>query len=1229
MEQVCENWLTHIVNHTGHWGGSREPSVVGVQDIVVDGTLVGRNYNISPHGHVVVSILKEMAPIRAFSDESNLDIRAGGGMALLLKESLHQAVRYFTETHGRPDRMAPRDDTLPGQSHRGQWDRLLEGGARSLPDEMRWPLLMTAWHQKPPYNKYCPVGDEGCVTCELYGYEDPTLPRTYVGCVATAVAQVMNYYQWPLQGVGGHGYSWPGDTSCDSITPELYLEADFSDPYDWASMPDSLTAQSPQWEEDAVAGLCYEIGVAFEMDYGVCASSAYLEDARTIMPQFFDYADSMVKVRRVGHTDLEWWTLIRDEVEQGRPMLYNTRMNYLWHALVVDGWSIIDGTRYIHANYGWEYGYNGWFGDGWSGADSLHHSAVPDSDYVICNVMPETPDWGEWYVMPDETGDFPTIQDAIDESTYGWTIWLADGRFTGEGNRGIRYEGKSITIRSASGNSQNCIVDCEDAGYGFVFDSHETPRAVLEGVSVVNSWGGAVILESSPTIRNCIFASNDVGIGIVDGHALLTNCTIYGNSAEGLLFNSPWMSEISNCILWGNGTGTESDQINGLSQSSLISYNCIQGWSGVLGGTGNFGLDPEFCYPDTGNFEIHSESPCVAGNHPDGDDCGLIGACPVGCASPDGFALKQELPGLHWGEAKWGDFDGDDDLDLALCGALSGSWDGTVRTYENQAGTLVERQTLDGVYGRGSDHLAWGDYDADGDLDLAIAGIAYYDAVPDTADQIARVYENDGNGNLTWDTANVLQGLVHASVAWGDYDSDGDLDLALTGWDYGAPTGEYLVGTLYRNDPLGLLAPDTTVSLTGLVGGSGDWGDWDGDGDVDLLTTGAGGNTGTIFYKNDPVGTLTADGDHGLPGVYWSDAAFGDYDGDGDLDLALTGLTDHPESSLARIYENDGAGEFSEVFDLIEFPYASDTFTSSCAWGDYDNDGDLDIVFCGCAEDTSSGSSREYLKVCEYTGSGFVEQDFYFQGIDYGTYDGSLSWADVDRDGRLDLFVTGAGVPPHAKLYDKIGGFPNSAPSSPTDIFVGLSPSGLHFTWNAAVDSETPTSGHYYCLRIGTTPGANNILSGTYGTPLMGNVGQGTEVVVDIPAAGYHWGVRAIDSGFMVSEWSSDVVPTSVAPGGLDVVPMRFALEPNAPNPFSPETSIRYAIPTTGNVTLVVYSVTGRVVRRLVDTRQTPGEYVVKWNGRDEAGRSVASGVYFYRLEGSGFDDTRKMTLLR
>ncbi|MCX6879951.1 MAG: FG-GAP-like repeat-containing protein, partial [Verrucomicrobia bacterium] len=186
---------------------------------------------------------------------------------------------------------------------------------------------------------------------------------------------------------------------------------------------------------------------------------------------------------------------------------------------------------------------------------------------------------------------------------------------------------------------------------------------------------------------------------------------------------------------------------------------------------------------------------------------------------------------------------------------------------------------------------AWGDYDNDGDLDLFLAG---YDAGA-TPKASARIYRNHGDGTFT----DLNAGLPNVEFgAWGDYDRDGDLDLVVSGLVYETNTR---VTEIYRNDNgsfVSLNAGLTPVEYAELA-----WGDYDNDGDLDLVVAGddATGVPRTTLYRND--GGVFVNANAGLLGVDSAGLAWGDYDNDGDLDLALSGYTG-PGASHARLYRN-------------------------------------------------------------------------------------------------------------------------------------------------------------------------------------------------------------------------------------------------------------------------------------------------------------------------------------
>ena len=203
-----------------------------------------------------------------------------------------------------------------------------------------YPRLTTRWSQSGPYNAQCPkIG--------IY--------RTITGCVATAMAQIMNYHQWPKQTSKTiEGYS---TTYCN--VPTIGITT-----IDWENMLDSYTyGNTPNFSEansNAVSTLMLLCGASVKMDYRFEASAASLPDAKNALVEYFDYDDSTIRyLERSKYNDEEWTQLIYDEIKSKRPVLYagNPEESDAGHAFVIDGY---DTDDYFHVNWGWSSG-NGYF----------------------------------------------------------------------------------------------------------------------------------------------------------------------------------------------------------------------------------------------------------------------------------------------------------------------------------------------------------------------------------------------------------------------------------------------------------------------------------------------------------------------------------------------------------------------------------------------------------------------------------------------------------------------------------------------------------------------------------------------------------------------------------------------------------------------------------------------------------------------------------------------------
>jgi hypothetical protein len=381
--QVCENWLAQIIYQQGHWAGETNPEIILVDEIEAGGILLARCYHISPEGFVIVPALKEMSPVKAYSDRSRLDEKQAEGFLSLIEEMLYSRMDLYRDLFGSLDASQPDSgQALFGRSQRQAWDRFTQNGEGFAAELDRdngrllteaGPLLTTSWHQYSLYNSFCPWGDGA---------------RCKVGCVATAVAQVMNFWQWPDSGVGSHSYYWEGDFSCGGSTEGDTLEADFSDLYDWANMPDSCDNGCSPEDTAALAELNYEVGVALENIYGACGTGAYAYMVPDVIRDYFGYDELLEYHQRHYYSAEEWFSMIKTEINWSRPILYYIHS----HAIVCDGYREQTDQFEYHMNYGWGNQFTAWYV-----LDSLYcYWIPPDSicpamyDAMITHVKPIT-----------------------------------------------------------------------------------------------------------------------------------------------------------------------------------------------------------------------------------------------------------------------------------------------------------------------------------------------------------------------------------------------------------------------------------------------------------------------------------------------------------------------------------------------------------------------------------------------------------------------------------------------------------------------------------------------------------------------------------------------------------------------------------------------------------------------------------------------------------------------
>ncbi len=330
-------------------------------------------------------------------------------------------------------------------------------------------------------------------------------------------------------------------------------------------------------------------------------------------------------------------------------------------------------------------------------------------------------------------------------------------------------------------------------------------------------------------------------------------------------------------------------------------------------------------------------------------------------------------PGSTWGCA-WGDYDGDGYADLLV---VNGALDLASYLYRNNRDGTFSRVladnpiVLDEVDGSGG---VWADYDNDGDLDLLVTAWAQPNAL----------YVNQGSGAFARTTEGQIATDADSSAgcSWGDYDADGWLDLIVGN---GANQANALYHSLrdgaFERVRSGPIVEDLLIH-NGVA-----WGDCSNDGLPDLFVPNWEGQDSLFINEGSGQFHKVANAHPALLPLRTGWCAWGDYDNDGWLDLHVgVGMGSEQQSNV--LYHNTGGGYFEAVTGL---PSA----IGAPAWGDYDNDGYLDLmVVCSGRQGYLFRNNRDgtFERISESPG-------------DAAGAGQSCAWADYDNDGFLDLFV--------------------------------------------------------------------------------------------------------------------------------------------------------------------------------------------------------------------------------
>lgn len=282
-------------------------------------------FKINDKGFIIVSADDRVSPILAYSLENNF-----------ITENIPTNISFVLNVYKENIANTIKNNILPTQKVISEWSELSKKNYSNRTNSANSnfsttqavnPLIQTHWAQSPFYNDLCPGG-------------------SVTGCVATSMAQVMKYWDYPTQGTGSHSYSHPTYGT---------LTADFGNTtYNWFDMPNEV--YSPN---NSVATLMNHCGVSVDMNYSPSESGASVFTATNSLKTYFNYDISTQFIMKSNYTDTSWLFTIENELNAGRPVIYAGYSGSLaGHAWICDGY---DSNDYLHFNWGWGGSSDGYF----------------------------------------------------------------------------------------------------------------------------------------------------------------------------------------------------------------------------------------------------------------------------------------------------------------------------------------------------------------------------------------------------------------------------------------------------------------------------------------------------------------------------------------------------------------------------------------------------------------------------------------------------------------------------------------------------------------------------------------------------------------------------------------------------------------------------------------------------------------------------------------------------
>ncbi|MHA1821416.1 MAG: C10 family peptidase, partial [Promethearchaeota archaeon] len=362
---IAENWLNYINLLPLTDKIDSFYSIKGIEIIYYKNLPLCYLYHLYPKGHILVPAYKELVPIKSFSVVSDFNNMSEGYETMVLN-ILRGELDFLIKNKKQKEKIKILEEVI--KENRNRWEFLKEltnirminatteimnrkgkinrfifiTNRGVILQSVEAPgLLESDWDQRHPFNSKCPL---------LNGQ------RCLVGCVATAMAQIMRYHEWPIFGEGNVKYWWPRG--------EQYIEADFEDYYYYHLMPVLKSDYDTQNEKDQVGEFCFDVGASVYTNYGTEGSSASIYSVDDALRNYFRYHNDVKTISHSHYNNTNtWFNILKEQRDLGWPVqlaIWKTNSD-TGHAVVMDGYLITNDLYKVHINMGWGKNYIGYY----------------------------------------------------------------------------------------------------------------------------------------------------------------------------------------------------------------------------------------------------------------------------------------------------------------------------------------------------------------------------------------------------------------------------------------------------------------------------------------------------------------------------------------------------------------------------------------------------------------------------------------------------------------------------------------------------------------------------------------------------------------------------------------------------------------------------------------------------------------------------------------------------